>query len=43
MLYWPTLQDMLGTLPPDEMAELLALVGRAGAGEAAETQPGDTP
>jgi hypothetical protein len=27
----PTMQDMLDTLPPDEQAELLILIGRAAA------------
>lgn len=30
--YWPTVQDMLGTLPRDERDELLLLI---------ETAPGD--
>ena len=32
----PTMQDMLDTLPPAEQAELLTLVGKAGAEHAAE-------
>jgi len=29
MLFWSSVQDMLGTLPAEEQAELLTLVARA--------------
>lgn len=32
----PTIADMLSTLPPAEQAELLTLIGRAAAEQAAE-------
>ena len=35
MYYWPTMADMLGSLPPGEQAELIGLIAGSGAPGAA--------
>ena len=34
MLYWPTLADMMGSLPPADHAELVVILAAAGSAEA---------
>jgi hypothetical protein len=33
MLYWPTLADMMGSLPPADHAELVVILAAAGSAE----------